>query len=249
MKVSVVTVCLNSERTIGYTIQSFLDQIWPDKEMLIIDGGSRDNTMAIANSFASGQLRIWSESDRGIYDAMNKGLQLYGGDAVGFLNSDDTFHDSSALESIAHGLGGGDLVYGDLIFVRDHRSKRILRTWKAGQYHRRSFRFGWLPPHPTFYIRRSLAERVGGFDLDYGTAADYDFMLRAMQLHDPGICYVPRILVDFQHGGRSTGTIGGYIAANLNCLKSRRRHLKSPPVDIALFAKPLRKLHQFRWAG
>jgi glycosyltransferase len=247
MKISVITVCLNSERTIGYTIQSFLDQTWPNKEMLIIDGGSRDRTLDIANSFPSDQLRVWSEPDRGIYDAMNKGLQFYSGHAVGFLNSDDRFHDSSALDSIAAGLSGADVVYGDLIFVSDHGSKRVLRTWKAGQYHRRSFQFGWLPPHPTFYLRRSLADRVGNFDLNYGSAADYDFMLRAMHLPDASICYVPRILVDFQHGGKSTASISGYITSNLNCLKSRRRHLRSAPVDIALFVKPLRKLHQFQW--
>ncbi len=135
----------------------------------------------------SNELRVWSEPDRGIYDAMNKGLRLYGGDAVGFLNSDDTFHDSSALASIAAGLAEAEVVYGDLIFVSDHRSKRVLRTWKAGQYQRRSFQFGWLPPHPTFYIRRSLADRIGPFDLNYGSAADYDFMLRAMELHKPRI--------------------------------------------------------------
>jgi glycosyltransferase len=247
MKISVITVCLNSERTIGHTIQSFLDQTYPDKELLVIDGGSNDRTIEIVRSLASAEVRIWSEPDRGIYDAMNKGLQFYDGDAVGFLNSDDTFHDPAALASIAAGLSSADVVYGDLIFVSDHSSKRPLRTWRAGPYHRRSFRLGWLPPHPTFYIRRELARRIGPFDPDYGGAADYDFMLRAMELHHPRINYIPRTLVDFQHGGRSTASISGYITSNLNCLKSRQRHLRSAPVDIALFAKPLRKLHQFKW--
>lgn len=247
MKISVITVCLNSERTIGHTIRSFLDQTHPDKELLVIDGGSIDGTLDIVRSFPSAQLRVWSGADRGMYDAMNKGLRFYDGDAVGFLNSDDSFHDKSALASIADGLSAADVVYGDLVFISDHISKRVVRTWRAGRYHRRSFRRGWLPPHPTFYIRRELAERVGPFEPDYGSAADYDFMLRAMEIHHPQVCYIPRILVDFRHGGRSTATVSNYLVASLNCLRSRQQHLRAPPVDIALFAKPLRKLHQFHW--
>jgi len=247
MKISVITVCLNSERTIGYTLESFFNQTYADKELLVVDGGSIDRTVEIVRSFPGTQLRIWSEPDRGMYDAMNKGLRFFDGDAVGFLNSDDTFHNPTALASIAAGLSSADVVYGDLVFVSDHDSKRPLRTWKAGPYHRRSFQLGWLPPHPTFYIRRELAKRIGPFDADYGSAADYDFMLRAMELHDPRIFYVPRTLIDFQHGGKSTATVSGYIRANINCLKSRRRHLRGAPLDVAFFAKPLRKLHQFKW--
>jgi glycosyltransferase len=247
MKISVITVCLNSERTISHTLQSFFDQTYPHKELLVIDGGSTDQTLEIVRSFASAELRVWSQPDRGMYDAMNKGLKWFDGDAVGFLNSDDTFHDRTAIASVAAGLAAADVVYGDVIFVSDHSSKRPLRTWRAGHYHRRSFRLGWLPPHPTFYIRRELAKRVGPFDAEYGSAADYDFMLRAMELHYPRICYLSRTLVDFQHGGQSTASFAGYIKSNLNCLKSRQRHLRSAPLDVALFAKPLRKLHQFNW--
>ncbi len=248
MKISVVTVCLNSEATIGQTLESFLRQTHPEKELIVMDGGSTDQTLSIARSMAHPAIRIFSGPDKGIYDAMNKGLSVYRGDAVGFLNSDDTFHDSSVLASIAAGLSSADVVYGDLIFVKDHATKQIIRTWKAGKYHsRRSFLRGWAPPHPTFYIGRDFGDRVGLFDPSYGLAADYDFMLRAMELHAPRVSYIPRILVDFQHGGRSTESLSAYITANLLCLKSRRRHLQSPPLDTALFLKPLRKIHQFRW--
>lgn len=246
MKISVITVCLNSEATIAETLRSFAEQTHPDKELLLIDGGSRDETLQIARGFQHRQIRIFSEPDNGIYDAMNKGLAAYTGEAIGFLNSNDTFHDACALAAIADALTSAEAVYGDLIFVADHKTKKIVRNWKAGIYSRGSFRSGWLPPHPTFYIRRELASRTGRFDLQYGSAADYDFMLRALELHAARVHYIPRILVDFQNGGQSSGSVRGYIKANLLCLKSRRRHLLSPPVDFALIAKPLRKLNQFQ---
>ena len=245
MKISVITVCLNSAKTIAGTIRSFIEQTYPDKELIVLDGGSRDETVRIARSFEYPAIRILSEPDDGIYDAMNKGLAIYCGDAIGFLNSNDTFHDSSALAAIAEGLKSAEAVYGDLIFVANHETKKIVRSWKAGAYHRGSFRSGWLPPHPTFYIRRELANRTGRFDLQYGSAADYDFMLRAFELHSPSVCYIPKTLIDFQMGGQSSRNISGYITANLLCLKSRRRHLRAPLVDIALITKPLRKLNQF----
>lgn len=246
MKISVVTVCLNSAKTIADALRSFVEQIHAEKELVLIDGGSSDETLQIARRFQHPQIRIYSEPDEGIYDAMNKGLASYSGDAVGFLNSNDTFHDKYALASIASALANADAAYGDVIFVTDHVSKKVVRTWNAGAYRHGSFRSGWLPPHPTFYIRRELADRTGRFDLQYGSAADYDFMLRALELHASTVRYIPQTLVDFQNGGQSSGSIPGYIIANLLCLKSRRRHLRSPILDVALIAKPLRKLGQFQ---
>jgi glycosyltransferase len=246
MKISVVTVCLNSAKTIADTLLSFVEQTYPDKELVLIDGGSQDETIRIARSFEHPAIQVVSEPDDGIYDAMNKGFALYRGDAIGFLNSNDTFHDCSALAAIADGLVSAEAVYGDLIFVADQKTKKIVRSWKAGIYNRGGFRSGWLPPHPTFYIRRELATRTGRFDLQYGSAADYDFMLRALELHASTVRYIPQTLVDFQNGGRSSGSMPGYIIANLLCLKSRRRHLRSPILDVALIAKPLRKLGQFQ---
>jgi glycosyltransferase involved in cell wall biosynthesis len=247
MKISVVTVCLNSEKTIPYTIESFLKQTYPKKEMIVVDGCSTDRTLDIVRSFRDDSIRIISQRDRGIYDAMNSGLKAYSGDAVGFLNSDDTFHDAAALERISSALAKADAVYGDLIFVSDHISKQPLRTWRAGLYRRGNFRLGWDPPHPTFYIQRSLANAVGSFDLQYGLSADYDFMLRALEVHSPKVCYVPHTLVDFMLGGSTTNNPVRYITGNFLCLRSRRQHLKSPAVDLALLLKPLRKVRQFHW--
>src|SRR5687768_9658750 len=126
MKISVVTVSYNSQATIGFTIQSFLEQDHPEKEMLVIDGASSDATLKIVESFGSDAIRVFSEKDKGVYDAMNKGFHLFEGDAVGFLNSDDTFHDSRVLSDIAAALQDADIAYGDLHMVTDHRTKRVV---------------------------------------------------------------------------------------------------------------------------
>ena len=159
MKISVVTVAYNSSATIGQTIESFLRQRYGDKELVIVDGGSTDEAVSIVRSFQDPLLRVISERDDGIYDAMNKGLGLFTGEAVGFLNSDDTFHTDTSLDLIAAGLEDADIVFGDLYMVTDHRSKRTVRTWKAGRFSRSAFRMGWIPPHAAFYVRRRIARR------------------------------------------------------------------------------------------
>jgi glycosyltransferase len=246
MKISVVTVCFNSAATIADTVRSFLDQRYDAKELVVVDGCSTDGTLDVVRSFDDPNIRVISEPDRGIYDAMNKGLAVYSGDAVGFLNSDDRFHDDTALERIAAALDTSDAVYGDIVVVADHREKRPLRIWKAGDFKPGSFRRGWMPPHPTFYVNRALADTVGGFDLRFSFAADYDYMLRALELRQPRVTYLRHTLVDFLHGGHSTKGIWRYVHGNYESLLSRRRHLGAPFIDLALVLKPLRKLHQFR---
>ncbi len=246
MKISVVTASYNSQATIGFTIESFLAQDHPEKEMLVIDGASSDTTVKIVESFGSDAIRVFSEQDNGVYDAMNKGFHLFQGDAVGFLNSDDTFHDSRALGDIAAALQNADIVYGDLDMVTDHRTKSLVRSWRGGNFNRYSFQLGWVPPHPTFYIRREVAQKVGDYDLSYITTADYDYMLRALALNNFRARYVPRVIVDFQVGGISTKGLGVTIRGNLECLRSRRAHLNAPPIDPAFFLRFARRIFQLR---
>lgn len=248
MKISVVTVCLNSERTIARTIESFLKQTHPFKEMLVIDGVSSDRTVEIANSFGSEDIRVFCERDSGIYDAMNKGLRWFSGDAVGFLGSDDTFHSSSALELLAAGLEDADVVYGDLHVVRDHESKQVMRSFRPGAYHRRAFQRGWMPPHPTFYVKRHVADAVGQFDTRYKIGADYDYVVRTMALQNFSSRYLGQVLVDFQIGGASSrGGFDSILVHNLEALDSRRRRLGASYIDAAFFMKPLRSLMQVHW--
>jgi glycosyltransferase len=246
MKISVITVCYNSAATLGDTVSSFLAQDHADKELLIIDGGSNDATLAIARSFAAAEIRIVSEPDLGPYDAMNKGLRLFGGDAVGMLNSDDVYASPHALTAIARGLEAADIVYGDLRMVTDHSTKTPVRMWRAGKYRRFAYQTGWMAPHPTFYARREIVARTGSFDLGYRIASDYDYMLRAMSLPGARVRYIPETLVDFQVGGISTRDWRATMQINLECLRSRRAHLRAPPLDLAFVLRPLRRLLQLR---
>ncbi|MGM4872070.1 glycosyltransferase family 2 protein [Bradyrhizobium sp. 956_D2_N1_5] len=246
MKISVITASYNSQATIGATIESFLGQTHADKEMLVIDGASTDSTLRIVESFGSRDVRVISEPDKGVYDAMNKGLHLFTGDAIGFLNSDDTFHDSTVMAAIAAALEQADIVYGDLNMVTDHRTKTIVRAWRGGRFGRYSFQFGWVPPHPTFYMRREVGNKVGEYDLSYITTADYDYMLRALALNDFRVTYLPRVFADFKIGGISTSSWRVTLRGNLECLRSRRQHLNAPIIDPAFFLRFARRIFQLR---
>lgn len=253
MRVSVVTVCRNSAATIGHTLESFFRQDHPDKELVVVDGGSTDGTLEIVRSFSAEGVVVISEPDRGIYDAMNKGLAAFGGHAVGFLNSDDCFKGEGALSAIAETLAHSQIAFGDLDIVRTHGRGDVMRRWRSTPYRRGAFKHGWMPAHPTFYCRREVIEAVGPFDLRYRVAADYDHMLRAMELFDFRAAPVRRVLVDMLHGGQSTAGFAAHLHHNLEALDSRRRWLGAGRVDYALFAKPLRKLsqlvHPLRGAG
>jgi glycosyltransferase len=249
MKISVITAAYNSQASIASTIESFLGQTHADKEMLVIDGASTDGTLGIVESFGSPEIRVLSENDKGVFDAMNKGLHLFAGDAVGFLNSDDTFHDPGVLGDIATAMSEADIVYGDIKMVTDHRTKSLVRSWRGGKFRRYAYQLGWGPPHPSFYMRREVAQRVGDYDLSYLTTADYDYMLRALALNNFRVRYIPRLIVDFQMGGISTKSWGVTVSGNLECLRSRRQHLNAPVVDAALFLRLLRRLFQLRKLG
>lgn len=245
MRLSVVTVCLNSQDTIRDTIESFLSQTHPDKEMVVVDGVSTDDTLKVVASYGSPDIRVISEPDTGLWDAMNKGFRLFSGEAMTFLNSDDTFHDEHVLARVAAALAEADIAYGDIQMVTNHANKEVVREWRAGHYGPKSFQLGWQPPHPGFFARRAIVEQTGGFDLSYA-AADYDWMLRAMILPDARIAYVPHFLADFRMGGVSTRSWRSIVTASKDTLRSRRAHLGAPPVDAAIFLRLARRVLQLR---
>jgi glycosyltransferase involved in cell wall biosynthesis len=244
MKISVVTASLNAAATIRFTLDSFLTQDYPQKELLLVDGGSTDDTVAIARSYAADEIAVVAEPDHGLYEAMNKGLDRYCWDAVGFLNADDRFAGRDCMSAIASALRQADIVYGDLDFVADHETRRVVRRWRSSAYAPGAFRRGWMPAHPTFYIRREVAESVGKFDLRFKLAADYDYMLRAMELRAFRTAFVDRVLVEMQRGGRSTRSVGAYLRSNLESHRSRMAHLGVSALDLSILAKPGRKLTQ-----
>jgi glycosyltransferase involved in cell wall biosynthesis len=245
VKISVVTVCFNSASTIERTLGSFFAQTHSDKELVVVDGGSTDGTLDTLARVRDPAFRYVSEPDRGIYDAMNKGLARFSGDAVGFLNSDDAFHDARVLADVAVGLESAEMVFGDIDFVADHETCRIVRRWRATPYRRGAFRAGWMAAHPSFYVRRAVAETVGRFDLRHRISADYDWMLRAFETHGFSSARLQRTFVDMKIGGASTRSPLAYIRGNLEALSARRRWLDAGLIDYALVAKPLGKIAQF----
>jgi glycosyltransferase involved in cell wall biosynthesis len=245
VRISVVTVCRNSAGSIGRTLDSFFRQDHPDKELVVVDGASSDGTLEVVRAFAGRSLVLISEPDRGVYDAMNKGLAVFTGDAVGFLNSDDRFHDPGALSAVAEGLERAEVVHGDLDVLGGEGSERVIRRWRSTPWRKGGFRRGWMPAHPTFYCRRGVVEEVGLFDERYPIAADYDFMLRTLEVAGVTAAQLPRVLVDMASGGLSSRGWTQRIRHNLEALESRRRWLGAGLVDYALFAKPLGKVSQF----
>jgi len=162
MKVSIVTVSFNSAATIADTLRSVREQTHPDIEHIVVDGGSRDETLAVVHREGSHVARVLSEPDGGIYDAMNKGITLASGDMVGFLNADDMLASPRVVADMAAAAAGADVLYGDLVYVKKDRPTEVVRYWRSGAYARSRLRYGWMPPHPTLYVRLDLARWLGG---------------------------------------------------------------------------------------
>jgi glycosyltransferase involved in cell wall biosynthesis len=249
MRISVVTVCRNAAATIGDALASFFAQSHADKQLLVVDGASTDGTLDVVRSFGRDGLTVISEPDRGLYDAMNKGLAAFDGEAVGFLNADDRFHDEGSLAAVADALASADISYADLDYMDAAQRAQVVRRWRSTPWRKGGFRRGWMPAHPTFYCRRRVVDEVGRFDLRYRLAADYDFMLRALELADFSAVHIPRVLIDMGAGGLSSASLRARLRHNLEALQSRRQWLGAGFVDYALFAKPLGKAAQLIAAG
>lgn len=246
MMISTIMVCRNAEATIGGAVETFLAQDHPDKELVVVDGASTDRTVEIVEAFASPDIRLHSEPDKGIYDAMNKGLARFRGDAFGFLNADDRYHGSGALSRIAEALETADMISGDLNFVNVHDGSAPVRVWRASPFRPGAFRRGWAPAHPTTYARRSVYDRVGQFDASFRIAGDYDWLMRALEIERFSYEIENQTLVDMAIGGISTAGWSAKVANARELLRARQLRLGSGPVDLAIILGPLRKLPQLR---
>jgi len=246
MKISVITVCFNSARTIAETLLSVVEQSHPDIEHIVIDGGSRDDTLVVIAATPNRITHLVTEPDRGIYDAMNKGLALATGEIVGFLNSDDVYGDENCLADIARVFEKEDVdaCYGDVQFVAADDTTRTVRYWRAGLYRPGSLERGWMPPHPTFYARRSFYQEFGGFDLGYGLQADFEMAIRLLKDGRLRMKYLPRRLVRMRMGGASNASIGNVIRGNLDAYRAVRNH-HLPVGPFFIVRKVLSRLPQF----
>ena len=241
MKISIVTACYNSEKTIERTIQSVLAQTYSNIEYIIIDGGSKDKTLEIINQYANKISRVVSEKDGGIYDALNKGIANSTGDFIGFLHADDAFASNNVIAQIAHLAQNADAVYADLQYVS--ATGKVIRHWKSGLFSPKLLKRGWMPPHPTLYVKRTLYSQIGGFDLSYKIASDYDFMLRLLSLDNLRVSYLPQVTVLMMVGGASNKSLKNILQKS----KEDYRALKSNKIGgfAALFFKNFGKIGQF----
>ena len=227
MKISIITVCFNSEKTILDAINSVKSQNYELIEYIVIDGKSKDQTLQIINSNSKKIDKFISEPDLGIYDAMNKGIHLASGEIVGFLNSDDIYYDTRVVKRIANAFMRDpsiDAVYGDLLMVSANNLSNIIRYWKPGVYRHGLCLSGWTPPHPTFYVKRNILLNAGGFDLRYKLQSDVDLMMRLFEIVGISSHYLPSIFVRQRFGGATTGNPINILRGNLEAILSFRRN-------------------------
>ena len=245
MKISIITSTYNSAATVKDTLRCVATQTHKDIEHIIIDGLSKDHTLEIVRDFPHVSLVI-SEKDKGIYDAMNKGIRHATGDVIGILNSDDFYTDGNVLADI-HQLftdPSVQCVYADLHYVSQHNLSRVVRRWKSGTYSHTQFKMGWMPPHPTFFVRKEVYQKYGVFNQELGTAADYEIMLRFLEKHQCKVAYLPRTIIHMRTGGASNNSLRARIKAHHMDRKSWEVNgLK--PAFFTLALKPLRKIVQF----
>lgn len=245
MKISIVTAVFNRETTIAEALASVAAQTHADYEHLVIDGASRDATLQVAKSCGHDRLRICSEPDEGIYDALNKGMRLTTGEVIGLVHSDDVLAHPHVLTRVAAAFADPavDAAYGDLDYVTAEDTSRIVRRWRSGHYRPGRLRWGWMPPHPALFIRRRIFETLGGYDTTYRIAADYDAILRWFGRGGIRAVYIPEVFVKMRMGGESNRSLERILR------KSREdyRALRSNRIGglVSLAAKNLRKLPQF----
>jgi glycosyltransferase involved in cell wall biosynthesis len=245
MKISIITATYNSAGTVRDTLASIAGQQYPLIEHIIVDGLSKDNTLAIVNEFAH-VARVISEKDKGIYDAMNKGVKLATGDIIGILNSDDFYTSSLILSKVATAFEDPSVeaVYGDLQYVQPGNTQVIVRTWKAGKFQRKYLYYGWMPPHPTFFVRRHMYDKCGLFNTTLRSAADYELMLRVLLKYEARVQYIPEVLVKMRAGGMSNASLKNRFRANKEDMMAwKLNDLK--PYFFTTWLKPLRKVLQF----
>ncbi len=240
MKVSIITVVYNNERTIADAIESVLAQTYPDIEHIIVDGKSKDNTLAVINRYQDKLGKIISEKDKGLYDAMNKGIKAATGDIVGILNSDDFLYDNDVIANIVASFDAGtDATVANVVFV-DQEELKIRRFYSAKRWKPSKFAWGQAPPHPSFFARRKLFEQYGYYETDYEIAADFELMVRFLLLHKVNWKYLPLITTKMRLGGKSTKNFKSLVINNREKLRACKANKVSSNY-LMQFAKYLSK--------
>lgn len=246
MKVTIITVTYNSEKFLRDCIESVIHQDYPDIEHILIDGRSTDSTLSIIKEY-EGRIARWvSEEDKGMYDAINKGMGMATGDIIGILNSDDMLASKEVISAIVNAfkVHKVDSTYGDLVYVDQQNTRKVIRYWKGLPYKRFRFNYGWMPAHPTFYFRKDLLKELGGYESHYFTAADYEFMARYLYRYRISAKYIPMLIVKMRVGGQSNRNLFSRVRANRrDYLAMKVNNIPFP--HIASILKPLIKIRQY----
>ena len=245
MKISIITATYNSGKTLRDTIESVLRQSYTDYEYIVKDGGSKDDTLEIVKAYAlkfGDKIKAISEPDQGIYDAMNKGIQMATGDVIGILNSDDFYTSADALQVIADTFANNDIdaTYGDIHFVNDDDLSKCVRYYSSAIFRRSFMRFGLMPAHPSFYCKKAVYEKYGSFDTSYKVAADFENLLRIIYVGNIKTKYIPKDFVTMRTGGASTAG----LSSRTQIMKDHLRALKANGIYSNVFLLSLRYVYK-----
>jgi len=246
MKISIITVCFNSSETIKATLQSITSQTYKNIEHIIIDGSSKDNTLEIISAFSSNSIVI-SETDNGIYDAMNKGIEMATGNIIAILNSDDIYQDSTVIEDVVTCFINDsvlDIVYGDIVYVNRNDTEKVIRRWKSSSYYPYFFENGNVPPHPALFVKSRVYKEAGLFNLNYNLAADYEFMLRIFKKHQFKAKYLKRLILKMRLGGATNKSFLNIIKGNKEIILAWKNNGLKVPLRL-MPLKIIRRILQF----
>ncbi|MDN3619157.1 glycosyltransferase family 2 protein [Polaribacter undariae] len=247
MKISIITVSYNSETTIETTLQSVVNQTYDNIEYIVVDGGSTDGTLSLIDKYKSHIDKWVSEPDKGIFDAMNKGIKMATGDVVGIINSDDLFNSDRSIEKVMNVFNSNielDSLYADLYYVSQTDTNKIVRRWITGE--KRPFNKGWHPGHPTFYVKKKVYDKRGLYNIDLALASDFEVMLRFIEKYQISTYYLKEPLVRMRLGGASNNSFKGLITQNIDCIRAFRvNNLKVNKFMYPIY-RLLPKLLQFK---
>jgi glycosyltransferase involved in cell wall biosynthesis len=244
MKISIITVSFNSAKTIRQTIESVLSQDYPDLEYIVVDGASKDGTVDILKEY-EGKIKYISEPDKGIYDALNKGVKLATGEVIGTIGGDDFYPNTHVISHIAQAFETfkTDAVYGDKQYVNIGDDNTIVRYWRSGEYNRENWLNGWMPPHLSFYLKKSAFQNYGDYITDFTCSGDYELMLRMLYKNNLTAHYLPEVVMTMRNGGTSTASWKHRYRANMEDRRAWKINgLK--PHWFTLWLKPISKISQ-----
>ena len=246
MKISIITATLNNRGTIEDCLNSIHNQSYKDIEHIVIDGGSTDGTLDLLSKYKNSITIQVSEPDKGIYYALNKGLKLAKGDIIGFLHADDMFADNDVIDTVVSNMErlNVDSCYGDLIYVGKKNTEKTVRYWKSCPYEKGLFEKGWMPPHPTFFVKKEMYVKYGMFDTDFKIAADYELMLRFLERHQITTLYIPSVLVKMRTGGTSNRSLRNILLKSKEDYRARKKNNVNNALSTVLL-KNLSKIPQF----